>query len=444
MSSIFADGFKDTPYWWEAAHPITGDDAFPTESPTQIPAENNVIIIGSGFAGLSAAMELGRQGVAVTVIDAKIIGIGASSRAAGFISGRAGVSKQINLEKMVGESHATAILEEADEAYQHFQRIIAREEIDCDFNGNGRFVGAYTPQSYEAIARKAEEYNRDGQNRFFMVSRQDQDTYVKSDYFHGGMVTRDAGSLHPAKYHAGLVKTCLRYGVKLIGNTRATKINKTHAGFTVTTNRGNIKADQVLLATGGYTDRVSPWHRKRIIPMSSTIIATEPIGKARVDAMLPFGCAVIDTRRVIRFARPSPDGTRLLFGGRARFTPIDAKKSVRILHGYMREMFPDMADVSITHSWAGFMAFTFDFLPKIGRHDDIHYAMACNGGAGVVMMSWLGFQAARNIMQTTNQPSAFEGLPFKTMPLYSGIPWFVPVIGTWYRFRDWYDLRRSA
>jgi hypothetical protein len=70
--------------------------------------------------------------------------------------------------------------------------------------------------------------------------------------------------------------------------------------------------------------------------------------------------------------------------------------------------------------------------------------MACNGGAGVVMMSWLGFQAARNIMNSTNQPSAFEGLPFKTMPLYSGLPWFVPVIGTWYRFRDWIDRNRSA
>ena len=435
-SSIFADGFKDTPYWWEAAHPITGADALPDHS--------DVVIIGSGFAGLSAAMELGRNGVQVTVIDAGIIGIGASSRAAGFISGRAGVSKQINLEKMVGTTKANAILEEADEAYQHFQRIIAREDIACDFNGNGRFVGAHTPESYDAIAKKTAEYNQDGKDRFVMVSRAEQDTYVRSDYFHGGMVTRDAGSLHPAKYHAGLVQTCLRYGVKLIGNTRAGSINKTASGFTISTNKGDIRADQVMLATGGYTDKVSPWHKRRIIPMSSTIIATEQIGKARVDAMLPFGCAVIDTRRVIRFARPSPDGTRLLFGGRARFTPVSAEKSVRILHGYMTEMFPDMADVPITHSWAGYMAFTFDFLPKVGQQDDVHYAMACNGGAGVVMMSWLGFQAARNIMNSTNQPSAFEGLPFKTMPLYSGLPWFVPVIGTWYRFRDWIDRHRSA
>ena len=435
-SSIFSDGFKDTPYWWEAAHPVTGADALPDHSV--------VVIIGSGFAGLSAAMELGRNGVQVTVIDAGIIGIGASSRAAGFISGRAGVSKQINLEKMVGTAKANAILEEADEAYQHFQRIISRENIDCDFNSNGRFVGAHTPESYDAIAKKSAEYNQDGKDRFFMVSRAEQDTYVRSDYFHGGMVTRDAGSLHPAKYHAGLVQTCLRYGVKLIGNTRAGSINKTLSGFTISTNKGDIRADQVMLATGGYTDKVSPWHKRRIIPMASTIIATAPIGKARVDAMLPFGCAVIDTRRVIRFARPSPDGTRLLFGGRARFTPVSAEKSVRILHGYMTEMFPDMADVPITHSWAGYMAFTFDFLPKVGQQDDVHYAMACNGGAGVVTMSWLGFQAARNIMKSTNQPSAFEGLPFKTMPLYSGLPWFLAVIGTWYRFRDWIDRKRSA
>ena len=86
------------------------------------------------------------------------------------------------------------------------------------------------------------------------------------------------------------------------------------------------------------------------------------------------------------------------------------------------------------------MAFTFDFLPKIGRQEDIHYAMACNGGSGIVMMSWLGKMAAGNILGLTEQKSAFEGLEFKTKPLYSGNPWFMPVVGNWYRFRDWLDL----
>ena len=87
------------------------------------------------------------------------------------------------------------------------------------------------------------------------------------------------------------------------------------------------------------------------------------------------------------------------------------------------------------------MAFTFDFLPKVGRHEGMHYAMACNGGSGIVMMTWLGRQAARSILGKANRKSAFEGLEFRTMPFYSGAPWFLPLIGNWYRFRDWLDMR---
>ena len=112
-----------------------------------------------------------------------------------------------------------------------------------------------------------------------------------------------------------------------------------------------------------------------------------------------------------------------------------------ILHGQMVEMFPRLSDVKVTHAWSGYMGFTFDFLPKIGLHDGVHYAIGCNGGAGIVLMSWLGQRLAGNILGTGDRRSAFEGLPFKTQPFYSGNPWFLPIIGNWYRFRDWIDLR---
>ena len=178
--------------------------------------------------------------------------------------------------------------------------------------------------------------------------------------------------------------------------------------------------------------------------MSSSIIATERLGKERVSELLPAGMPVIDTKRVICFARPSPDGEHILFGGRARFTPISAERSVEILYDQMLEVFPALAGTRITNSWSGYMAFTFDFLPKIGKHEDIHFAMACNGGSGIVMMSWLGRKAAGNILGLSDQKSAFEGLEFKTKPLYSGNPWFLPVVGNWYRFRDWLDRCRDT
>ena len=108
----------------------------------------------------------------------------------------------------------------------------------------------------------------------------------------------------------------------------------------------------------------------------------------------------------------------------------------------MREVFPELANTKITNAWSGFMAFTFDFLPKVGVHDGLHYAMACNGGSGIVMMSWLGRKAAYNILGSANRGSAFEGLTFKAQPFYTGVPWFVPLLGSWYRLRDWFDLRQ--
>lgn len=432
-ASVFSEDFAQAPYWWR--------EAAPTDAGTvDLPEHTDVAVIGSGYAGLACAIELARAGTDVSVFDAGVIGGGASSRAAGFTSGRTGVSKQIDLKKAVGPLRADAILEEADEAYAHLQDVIALEKIDCDFQPFGRFVGAHTPQAYDRIAVKMAEYEAGAPGDFEMVPRAGQGRYVESDFFHGGMMIHNAGSIHPAKYHAGLVRLAREAGVRLVGHTRVDRIEGA-TEKTLHTERGPVRAREVMLATGGYTDSVSPWHRRRIIPISSTIIATEEIGADKVSALLPAGCPVIDTKRVIVFARPSPDGTRILFGGRAKFTPSNPTENARLLHRQMHQIFPTLAGTRIEHAWSGYMAFTFDFLPKVGKQDDLHYAIACNGGSGIVMMSWLGRKAAWSILGRANRGSAFEGLPFKTQPFYSGVPWFVPVVGTWYRFRDWMELR---
>lgn len=431
MPPIAAD-FIDEPYWWQQARPE------PIE-PVALPARAEMVVIGSGYAGLSAAIELARGGADVVVLDAGAIGGGASRRAAGFTSGRAGVSKQIDLKAQVGAVRAAAILDEADEAYEHFQDRLDRDTIDCDFNPCGRFVAAHSASAYDAIARKMAEYRDAGETDFIPVSQAEQDRYVRSEAYHGGFYIRNAGSVHSARYHAGLVRCCRAAGARLYGGVCVKAIEPEAAGFSIATDQGIIQASQVLIATGGYTGKAMPWHRRRIIPMSSTIIATERLGREAVKAMLPRGCPVIDTKRVITFARPSPDGERILYGGRARFTPVSAEKSISILHRSMAKAFPGLAEAKVTHSWSGLMAFTFDFLPKIGRHQGVHYALACNGGAGIVMMSWLGRKAALNMLGQGNRRSAFEGLPFETRPFYTGNPWFVPWLGSWYQFRDWLD-----
>ena len=307
----------------------------------------------------------------------------------------------------------------------------------------GRYVGAHTPQAYDKLARKCDEYSRTGNSDQYMVSRQDQHRYVDSDYWYGGMFIQSAGTLHPSKYHRGLVELARNKGVVMVANHRVTEIRNEGQGKLIEAGQGKLRAREVVVATNGYTDELSPWHQRRLMPISSSLVASEVLGEERVTELLPRLCPVIDTKRVICLARPSPDRQRILFGGRGRFSPIGPVDSAQILHQQLQTMFPQLANIEVTHSWSGYMGFTFDFLPKIGTHDGIHYALGCNGGCGIVMMSWLGKQAAKRIMGNAEQPSAFEGIKFQSRPFYSGKPWFLPIVGNWWRFRDWVELSRA-
>ena len=152
---------------------------------------------------------------------------------------------------------------------------------------------------------------------------------------------------------------------------------------------------------------------------------------------------IADTKRVLYYFRPSPDGTRVVFGGRASFRTRTALETAPILYEYMVGVFPQLRGVRLSHAWTGNVAFTFDRIPHMGDRDGVHYALGCNG-SGVVMMSHLGHRTALKILGRTNRPSAFDGLPFETRPLYHGTPWFLPAIGAWYKLRDWIDRRSAA
>ncbi len=257
------------------------------------------------------------------------------------------------------------------------------------------------------------------------------------------MYVENAGTIHPSRYHKGLMDLCRTAGVSFVSDSRVIGIVTEGSTKHVRILSGDFRAREVVLATNGYTESLSPWHQKRLVPVMSNIVASEEIGEDRVNAMLPMLCPVIDTKRVVCFARATPDRKHILFGGRARFSPMGPKGSAQILHQQLVQMFPQMRDIKATSAWSGYMAFTFDFLPKIGVHEGVHYAIVCNGGCGIVMMSWLGKKVAQNILGSAQQKSAFEGLPFKTQLFYAGKPWFLPIVGNWWRFRDWVEIQQA-
>lgn len=434
--AIFHPEFKARPYWWEAI-PM-GENP-----PDELPAQADVVIVGGGLTGLNCAIELARGGASAVVLEASDFGFGASTRNGGGVSGGTSMGKGFSGKRGADELLA-AMVGDASDALSHIEELIAREGIACHYERSGRFVGAFTPGHYGALAAKVDLYNEAAEAGAEMVPRERQREEIASDYYYGGMLVRRSGKIHPALYHRGLMQAASRHGAVLVGQTSAGALTRTAGGWRIETSRGTITAREVVIATNGYTGSLTPDLRRRVVPVASHIIATEPLEPGLARGLIPQGRTLADTRRVLCYWRMSPDGSRVLFGGRARFTQVPPEVSAPALHGMMLERWPQLRDVRITHAWTGNVAFAFDYLPHTGvTAQGLHYAMACNG-SGVSMLSYLGAKLGRKLLGGANQPTAFEGRDFPTKPLYGGKPWFLPAVGAYYRMRDWIDRRYAV
>lgn len=431
-SAPFVPGFIERPYWWEEAPPI------PAEAP--LPDSAEVVIVGGGIAGLATALELGRNGVKALVIDREPIGWGASSRNGGALSGAGSLGKvRSDLVETFGAEFVAELAAEGEQAFEDFEALVAREKLDAEYVRCGRFVGAHAAKAMDALKRRADMINATGSEEAFLYPRDRVREEIATDRYFGGMLLLRAASIHPGKYVRSLAQAAARTGATLIGGVEFRGQTRQADGtFLLQTSRGQLRAKHLMLATNGYTGPASPWHRRRLIPVASYMIATEQIGEERVRAALPKLRVYGDTKKILYYFRPSPDHTRILFGGRASFVDNDARRAAVRLHRFMVDLMPDLAGVRITHAWFGNVAFAFDMMPHVGVHEGIQYALGCNG-SGVVAMTHFGRVSAQQILGGGNSVSAFTRLTFPTRPLYTGNPWFMPLVGTAYQLRDRLD-----
>ena len=429
---IFHPDFVPEPYWWQAYRPQAGDLV-------DVPHKAHVAIVGGGYAGLATALEVARHGVDAVVLERGELGVGASTRNGGSVSGGVNIGKSFSGRATRVDAERTHhLLADAADAFSLIERLIGEEKIECFWQKRGRFVGAWTPAHYAYQERRLAALNDDAASGAYMVPRARQREEIASDYYHGGMVVERSASLHPALYYKGLLDACRRRGVPICANAAVERIIADGSGWRVATSRGAVEAGEVVIATNGYTGKLTPALRRRVVPIASHIIATEPLPADLAASLIPKRRSLSDTKRVLCYYRMSPDGTRMVFGGRARFTPADPWLCARVLYGYMTARFPQLRGVKVTHSWTGNTAFTLDALPHMGEQDGLHYCLGCNG-SGVAMMTYLGTQTARKIARVANAPCAFDSPDFPDHPLYTGNPWFLPVVGGWYRMRDRLD-----
>lgn len=427
---IFADGFKTDPYWWEAAPP---ED--PGREP--LPTDVEIAIVGSGFCGLAAALELARNGMQVAVLDAGPLGIGASSRSGGMVSSGQKLVLKGALDSFAPAKAAEA-LEDSKATFDFLQALIARERLDADLQICGRFFGAWTPAHFDALTHQAELLSARTGVRARMIPRAKQRAEIGSDFYHGGMLVEEYGGLHPAKYNAALRRAAKRVGATLHAFAAVEGWETEGEYQRVKTVRGSLRARHVVVATNGYTSANLSWFRRRVIPVTAFIMATEPLPPGLMDEILPHRRMVSDTRKELSFYRPSPDGTRILFGGRPDAFGNNERSAAIGLWARMVQVWPQLEGIKLSHSWRGNVAMTVDQLPHLGREDGIHYALGCNGN-GVAMMSWLGHQTAQRILGRQNRASAFEDRPFPAAPGPRNNTWLLPLASAGYHLRDFLD-----
>lgn len=426
-STLFTPDFKLTPYWWDhVPRPV-----LPVED---VPGQVDVVVIGSGYTGLHAALQTARGGRATIVLDAEDAGWGCSTRNGGQISTsiKPGYDE---LARRHGPERATAILREGRNSLAWLGEFIAAERIDCAFRVVGRFHAAHSPGQYEILARSIANQPKGLEVPAHMVPRAEQRAELGTDAYFGGAVFTRHVSVDPSLYHAGLLDRAMAAGVRVFARCPATEIERDGDRFRVVTPRGTCAARDVVVATNGYTGRLTPWLRRRVIPIGSYIIATEPLPAETMARLMPRDRTVSDTRKVVYYYRASPDRQRIVFGGRVSHNETDPLRSGPKLRAELVRLFPELADIRISHSWAGLVAYTFDELAHIGRHDGIHYAMGyC--GSGVGMASYLGMRLGQQVLGRTEGATGLDGLSFQTRPFYTGNPWFLAPSVMYYRWRD--------
>ena len=398
-----------------------------------LPRSTDVLVIGSGYTGLGAALQTARAGRSTLVLDAGQAAGGCSSRNGGQVS--QSIKPDFHwLARRAGNQTARGIYREGIQALDYLEQFILEEGFDCDWERCGRFIGAHNAYQYRQLCKQAE---RGSELRLPMhiVPPERTRTEIGSDFYHGGAVNPDYASLDPGKYAAALLQKVCDSGARLRDHCEVLGIEKRKRGFSVQTTHGSLQARDVIVATNGYTGKLFPQLQSRVIPIGSYMIATEPLPGEVMDTLLPTRRMLVDTRRLVVYYRSCPQRQRILFGGRVALAETDPVRSAPWLHGEMCRIFPELQQARVSHAWMGFVGFTFDKLPHIGRIDGVHYAMGYYG-SGVSLSSYFGMKIGRQVLGQADGKTPLANIEFPTRPYYSGHPWFLAPTVFYYRMRD--------
>ncbi len=420
-----------TSYWLDSAPPFGG------ASSGDVEGNYDVAVIGGGLTGLSCALGLARRGASVAVLEAGRV-IGEASGRNGGQCNNGTLQDYASLVSQYGEAAAREYYQAFNRAVDRVEQLVRDEDIDCGFNRCGKIKLAAKPGHYDNLARTCEALSAEVDPDVQLLSPEQLRDEIGSDAFYGGLLQPRSAQLHVGRFGVGVAEAAARKGAAIFENAAVHDLDGTAAGgWQVNTARGSLAADQVFLANGGSGPGPFGWFRRRIVPVGSFIIVTEPLGADLLDRLLPRRRSYVTTRNIGNYFRATPDN-RLLFGGRARFAvsnPKSDQKSGEILRAGMAGIFPELASVGVDYCWGGTVDMSADRLPRAGEHKGLYYAMGYSGH-GVQMAVHLG-QIMADRIQGGDAENPWSDLKWPPIPGHFGKPWFLPAVGLYYRIQDY-------
>jgi glycine/D-amino acid oxidase-like deaminating enzyme len=405
-----------------------------------LPDKVDVVIIGGGFTGLSAARTLAKRGVKTAVLEAETIGWGASSRNGGMtLTGlKVGMGTVI---KKYGRDLAKQLFQVSLDSVDTVEQVVKEEKIDCGFARCGHLYVASKPHHFDGFHEEAEFLSKEFDHKVRVVAPDELQDEIGSTMYHGGIVDEVSGGLNPAQYVAGLARATENAGATLHARARVNSLTRRGTRFFIQTERGVVDAESVLVGTSGYTGGVTKKLQRKIIPIGSFIIATEKLPGELVRELSPKNRMIFDSRHYLNYFRLWDN--RMIFGGRAAFLPENKNtiaRSAGILRREMIRVYPQLRDVKIDYVWGGTLDFAFDMMTHVGEVDGVYYSLGY-AGHGVAMASHLGKTVAEAMLSGTIKDHPFAQFEFPAAPLglYDGFPWFLPFAGAWQKILDWIE-----
>lgn len=413
----------------------------PDFRPTHRPLRSgyDVIVVGGGFSGLAVAWGLARGGCSVLLLEEREIGFGASSRNGGMVGPSFHELGMIGLTSKYGEERTRRIMRAGMDALDYCQDLFRSEGIDCDFQLTGRFRGARSHRHLESMVAECSRLHKAVGLSYEVVARSRVPRHTGARSYLGGVVYPRDGGVHPKRLVNSLARLAEREGAHLSTHTPARGLCRDGNSFRVSIGEAELTAQQVVIATNGYSDHRTPAMNSRVVPIDVSVAATRMLGEDRVRSMSPCFHMHGESGRVFIWSRPSPDHERFIFGG--RISDVDAPLEVqrRQIASAVQRLYPELAASDFEFVWNGRIAYTADHAPHLARVDGV-WLIGGYCGSGVTRSLFFADKLVRKI---TGQPEAdtpFDDLPFPKVPFRPLAPRVARVMTRYYKWLD----RRDA